>query len=68
MTSVHPVVRTLSNRRRALGLSQRTVSLTANIHPNSLLDWERGHYEPRMRAFIRWAEALGYNVVLQPKD
>jgi transcriptional regulator with XRE-family HTH domain len=50
-------------------LSGREVSRRAGIpSPANLSRWERRVAEPLLGAFIRWADALGFDVVLQKRD
>ncbi len=51
----------LRRRRKALGLSQKRLSLAAGIATNTVARIERGEYRPSRTELEQIAEALGMN-------
>jgi transcriptional regulator with XRE-family HTH domain len=55
----------LRQERIRQGLTQKLVCLGADFRPSQLSQWESGHIEPSLGSLIQWADALGFNVVLE---
>lgn len=61
-----PVIHQLRSERMGRGLSQREVGeLIGNTSYGSIYNWECGVNSPTLQNLRIWAEALGYEVVLQ---
>lgn len=58
------LVRLLRSARRVAGLPQRLLAPRLQVTIASLADWEAGRDDPTMVHFIRWADALGYRLVI----
>ena len=52
-------------RRKALGMSQRTLCRLADVPRSSLGHYEAGDHSPTLPVLVRLAEAMGYDLVLR---
>lgn len=61
------VIRMLADRRRELGLSQIDLCRLINTGQNMISHWETGRHDPRLSKVLKWADALGYELVIRPR-
>ena len=54
----------LRQERRILGLSQRELAARISTTQSAISDFERGG-GVMLRTFMRWADALGFDVILK---
>jgi Predicted transcriptional regulators len=64
----HPIVRRLWDIRRGAKLSRRKVAARTGIAVSTVVSWECKGVNPGLAQLVWWAEALGYELVLQPKE
>lgn len=64
---ISPIARQLADERRAVGQSIHQLSERSGYSESFLSKVECGHRTPSVQALHAWAEALGYDVVLQRK-
>lgn len=58
----------LTRRREAMGLTQRQVAARMGVVPSHVSDLERGRIPvPTFATLLRWASALGLDVVLRDR-
>ena len=64
------ILQTLKQRRLELGLTQREVAgqVKAGGSQGNFSDLERGTYAPNLATFIRWAQALDFEIVFVRKS
>lgn len=63
MPDVHPLLARLIEERKTRGITQAAIAKHIGISKTAMSEMEHGHHEPRMRTFIGYAEALGYEVL-----
>lgn len=68
MPDPHPIVQELRRIRRDSKLSQGALANTIGINQNSIAYRETGRVSPLLSHLSAWAEALGYELALRPKD
>ena len=61
------LVRALSDRRRALGMSQTVIAARMGTSQSALARLEAGGSDPRLSTIERYAQALGEEVKLRAK-
>lgn len=61
------VIATLIEIRRAWRVSLEVVAERAHVSGRNLSAIERGRRSPSLRTLEKWADALGYEIVLRPK-
>lgn len=64
--SLHPIVQTLIQRRRELGLSQTELANQAEINRGNVCKVEHGGPIPGIKVLFRWCAALDLAIALQP--
>ena len=64
----HPVITDLTTSRRNLGLSQEELSDRMGYARGNLSTYELGRSAPNMRFLTTWAQALGFDITLKPRD
>ena len=64
----HPLVSALASIRQRQGLTQHTVAERAYLTPSLVGSWEAGWKTPQLPGLIAYADALGYELVLVPKQ
>lgn len=64
----HPLIVTLRNRRRELGLSKSRVQLAVGMSRGTFDSREDSGRFGALEQFERWAGFLGFRVVLAPKE
>jgi len=64
---VHPLVRQLTDLRVRLRMSRLTIGKRTGYHANAIYQWETGT-SPTLHKFCDWANALGLDVTLTPKQ
>jgi len=63
---IHPIIEELAAERRAQDLSQRAVGRAAGARSSATVNaWERGLASPTLDHLTDWANALGFDVVLE---
>lgn len=65
---IHPVVERLTQVRLAWGLTVPEVSKRIGISWGALHRLENGKREPGFKVLTRWADALGYDLSIWPRD
>jgi transcriptional regulator with XRE-family HTH domain len=65
MTSIIPELVAL---RKSQGITQYALAKRMGVHQTSLRQWELGTYTPAATVLPKWADALGYELVLHPKS
>lgn len=63
-----PLILELARRRENLWLTRRAVARRAGLGLDMVQSYERGDRCPGLWAVQRWADALGCDVVLVPRD
>jgi transcriptional regulator with XRE-family HTH domain len=58
----------LVRARKERGLKQAEVVAVTGYRQALVSGWESGGYMPNARAFIAWADALGYDVQLVQRE
>ena len=62
-----PVIRELREKRKAMGLSLDAVCILTDCQwPSLVSKYERGQIRPLFSTVRDWAQALGFNIVLEP--
>ena len=64
----HPIVAQLRSVRRSRDILQRDLEARTGYQRERLSQWEQGHRVPNLTHLTDWANALGYDVVLQPRQ
>lgn len=59
---------TLREARRIQRIKQVCLAADLGVKPDTLAGWEHGRYSPSWRHAQQWARALGYEVVLWPRE
>ena len=68
-TKTHDVIYELLETRLAWKMGIREVARRANIVDHTFLrETELGNHDIRFRNMVKWADALGYEIVLRPKE
>jgi len=62
------LVKALRRARVEAGLSQAELGKRVCVTDQAISNWERCGTMPQADNLLFWAEALGYRVVLEPKD
>ncbi len=62
------VRRTLTARRKLLRLTQQQVADRLGCSNTYVAHLEKGHYTPQHGTWVRWAKALGFEVVVTLRD
>jgi transcriptional regulator with XRE-family HTH domain len=62
-----PIVRELREIRVAWKMAVERVALQADLGVRTLKYLESGEHEPTLQTLERWADVLGYELVLRPK-
>lgn len=65
--SVDPLIVELRKIRRDSEVSQETVGIAVCRRPCQMSQYESGRSRPGLNILHKWAEALGYELVLQRK-
>lgn len=66
--SAHPIITQLHDTRKERGLSRNAISARIGWALYSVLQWEHGRRSPRLEAVADYADALGYQITLTPKE
>jgi len=66
--SAHPIIVELLVLRERKGWSQRRASDESGISHGLISHWERGDRQPLFEGIVRYANALGYELILVPKE
>lgn len=63
------IIQHLKSKRKSLGLSQTDIAnLIGRKTYQTIHQWEKGTNCPNLKNLKDWANALGYDLVLTPKD
>lgn len=65
---IHPVLARLTSVRLAWGLSTKEVAQRIGCSEFTLIHMEGGQKQPGFKIFTRWADVLGFDLNLWPKD
>ncbi len=65
---VHPIITELKAIRRSQKVSQDAVGFALGIQQAVISEWESGDHNPQLHSLSKWADTLGYDVVLKLKD
>lgn len=68
MTGYDTIRVSLTQRRQALGWSQRELAERIGVAETTLANWEKGDQEPSAGNLLRWAVALGCTVMVTVGD
>lgn len=60
---IHPLLARLIETRKARGVTQTEIATRTGMSKAAICEMEHGYHEPRMRTFIGYAEALGFDVL-----
>ena len=63
----HPIIETLRRERRLREMSQDAVSAAIDYSQHRVSVYEAGRNFPRLDILEKWADTLGYEIVIQPK-
>lgn len=61
------LIEQLSAAREAQGISQAELAHRLGYYPVSISTWETGRAKPIYNSLVDWANALGFDVVLEPR-
>lgn len=64
---IHPLIKQLRQIREQRRMPRPRLSKKSGHHINEILRWELGQTGPKFHAVSDWAEALGFEIVLQPR-
>jgi transcriptional regulator with XRE-family HTH domain len=67
----HPIISALREVRLASRISQDAIGASLGKRSNEISAYENGHpgrQSPRICTLEAWASALGYEIVLRPKE
>lgn len=62
------IVKQLRKIRREQELDQSEVAALAGLYPNHISQLETGRRAPTLPTLSMWANALGYELTLRPKE
>jgi transcriptional regulator with XRE-family HTH domain len=65
VTTVHPIIGTLTDARQRLGYTQTDLGRMLGVGQTAVSSWERQHKRPDLDTLDRWARALGRQLVVQ---
>lgn len=60
----HPIVQTLRMERYKRGIAAVDLAELTGYAPKSILEWENGRNNPKLRQLHDWAQALGMRLEL----
>jgi transcriptional regulator with XRE-family HTH domain len=63
----HFIVRELRAARLVSGRTQQNVAAAVPVNQSTVSEWETGSVDPTLTSTLRWARALGYDLVLVPR-
>jgi transcriptional regulator with XRE-family HTH domain len=63
-----PIIEQLKNLRISLDMTQQAVAQLMGAKQSMVSEWESGNKQPRLASLHRWAEALGYDLTLTPRE
>lgn len=66
--SAHPLIAQLRAARQAAGLSQVAVADHLYLNRRSVGQWESGYRTPTLHTLATYADLLGYQITLTPKE
>jgi transcriptional regulator with XRE-family HTH domain len=66
--TLHPLVAELTTHRRTRKIPMEAIAARMDASTASLSNWERGKFTPTLASLERWAETLGYDVLLAKDD
>jgi transcriptional regulator with XRE-family HTH domain len=65
---VHPLVAELLQTRWDRRVTAKFIADRIGVVPTVYSRWEQGICNPQLSTFVAWANALKFNVVLQPME
>lgn len=65
---VHRVVLALTIIRKAWKLTRQEIADRMGTHQETIWRYETDRNDPRISVLERWADTLGYEIVLRPKQ
>ena len=68
MPPPHHLAHTLRAERKRQGRTQKDVAELAHTTQATVARWENGEREPYLSNTIRWADALGLDITLIPRN
>jgi transcriptional regulator with XRE-family HTH domain len=68
VAELDPIVAALVAERKAQGLSQRAIGRACGLSSATACEWERGGHSPTLDNLRAWADALGLDLRLQPRQ
>jgi transcriptional regulator with XRE-family HTH domain len=63
----HNLIADLRKIRQDSRISQDAIGAALGSPRNVITEWELGQHSPKISTLSAWADALGYEIVLQPK-
>jgi transcriptional regulator with XRE-family HTH domain len=63
-----PIIDTLHGARLERGMTQQQLADQAGVHRMLVTDWETDRRLPRLDRLRRWADALGFDLVLVKRE
>lgn len=64
----HPVATALRAERKRRRITQAHIATTIGTVASAISMYENGHRWPVLDTLVRWADALGYDLTLTPKE
>lgn len=68
MTVPHPIIVRLAERRRVLGISQRSMARSLSVSVATFSNWEQGRHEPHLAMLTDWAALLNLSLGLADRQ
>ena len=68
MRAADPIIRQLRVLRTERGITLMRVGALIHMAYQTVNAWESGRHEPPISTVRRWARALGYDLVLVPRE
>lgn len=59
---------TLREARKIRRIKQWVLAEHLGVQPDTLAGWENGRYSPSWRHAQQWADALGFELILWPRE
>jgi transcriptional regulator with XRE-family HTH domain len=66
-TGLHPIITQL-RRERQKTCTQAEMARRCGTSRGNISDWEYGRFSPTLAHLTAWADALGFELTLTPKD
>lgn len=62
------IIKTLRFARRSADITQIELGVTAGFDHATIAQWEGSRASPRLHNVIAWAQSLGYEIDLRPRN